>query len=192
MAIANLQVGYSDEDAYQAANGTVTVNGTSIGSISTGNQWAGFIFKSLAALQGAVINSAVFSMYPTSTANDTLVADIYGETLPFTTFFQATTNNISSRPRTTAKASVNAANVGANWYAVDVTNVVQEIVNQPGWVPYGHVVLILDGLAGVSWQVHAYDGSPSLAAKLDIDYTTSASGQPPRTMHQFAQRRVRR
>lgn len=174
MTTANLQVASSTDDAFEDADGTMTRGSGTIGSIVTGNQWGGFRF--IAPVPQATVSNALFWQYVTTTDNDTLLADIYGEAHDNAPTFANTSNNISGRTLTTNKTSVNAVNVGTGWYSIDVTAVVQEILSRPGWVSGNGLAIIIDGLPGSSWRCRAYDGIPSQAAKLDIVYTTGGGG----------------
>lgn len=174
----NTQVAASTDDAFEGSTGTMSLAASTIGAITTGNQWAGFRMQ-LNVPQGKVIDSATFQMYSVGTTNDTLVADLYGQAADDATTFTNSSGNISGRARTTAKTSVNAVDVGVGWYSVDLTSVIQKIVNRPGWVANNYVVIILDGLTGIAWNCRAYDGTPSEAAKLSVTYSDpGGAGQP--------------
>lgn len=172
MTTLNLQVGASTDDAFENAAGTTTTNGAAIGALTTGNMWAGFRFQNVAAPQAASVSVATFSPYVNSTSTDDAVFDVYGEATDNAAAFAASANNVSGRSRGTQKTAVNATAVGVGFYAIDVTAVVQEIFNRPGWASNNALALIIDALAGVNFQCRAYDGNASEAAKLDITYTT--------------------
>lgn len=185
MPTLNLQVGASSDDAFEGATGTMNLVATAVGIISTLNQWAGVRFTGATVPQGATINSATLLVNIVNTTNDTFDADFYGEAADNPGTFTGSSGNISGRTRTTAKKTVVAADVGAGWYSIDVTAVVQEIVNRGGWASGNAIVIILDALSNsIALQFRAYDGGAGDAAKLDIDYTVpSGGGIVPLAMH---------
>jgi len=177
MTTLNLQVAASADDAFENAAGAVTTNGTAIGTLSTGNMWAGFRWA-VAAPQGVTVSSATAQFYVNSTSFDDLVFDLYAQAADTAAAFTTTTNDVSGRARTTAKTGVNAASVGVGWYSVDVKAAAQEVIDRAGWADGNYLALIIDALAGINFQCRAYDGDTSLAAKLDITYVDPSTGQP--------------
>ena len=92
---------------------------------------------------------------------------------------------ISTRPTTSASAAWDLAEQGA-WSAndefasADVTAVMQELVEQPGWTADSPLVFVITHLTGDGYRrAYAYDDDPDLAARLQVTYasadTTSAS-----------------
>ena len=179
MTTLNLQVAASTDDAWQNAAGTVDTTAAIIGTLSTGNMWAGFRFNNVTVPQGATINTATLQLYLNTTANDDLVADFYCEAADDAGTFTTGASNISSRSRTTAKASVSATAIGVGWYSVTgLAAAVEEVTDRAGWASGNDLAIILDALAGISFQCRTWDFDTSLAAKLDIDYTAASAGQP--------------
>lgn len=184
MPTINLQVAAGSDDAFEGATGTMNLAASSVGIISTLNQWAGVRFMGATVPRGATINSAALLVNINSTTNDTFDADFYGEAADNPGTFTSSSGNISGRARTTAKKTVVAADVGAGWYSIDVAAVVQELVNRSGWASGDAIVFILDALSNsIALQFRAYDGGAGDAAKLDIDYTVPSGGIVPLVMH---------
>lgn len=177
MAILTLELSHTDFDAFESAAGAITLNGASI-NLTAGGQWGGLGYPSVdAGIIGATINSATLRLYVYGTTNDSPILDVYLEkdtnSLPYTT----ATSDISARPRTTAKVSVSATNVGVGWYEITgLAAVVQEVIDQPGWSEGADLFPILDPLAGCDFGFRTYDHDPALAAELVIDYTPAAGG----------------
>ena len=70
---------------------------------------------------------------------------------------------------------------GSPTSGADIGAIIQEIVDQGGWIQDNALVLIyeqhtLDGARDLS--IYTYDWSTSLAAKLHIEYTAAAAGNP--------------
>lgn len=85
------------------------------------------------------------------------------------------------RPRTTADATMNVPAVAVDTeYTVDVTAVIQEIVNRAGWASGNAIVIILDTDAATSageWQeFYSYDNDPAKAPQLSITYGSGGGG----------------
>ena len=180
MTTLNLQVSQSSDDAFENAVGTVTINGTSM-VFNNAGYWIGYRFQGVTIPNASTINTATLSYYVTSTTRDDNEQDVYGEDVDDAATFSTAASNISSRTLTTAKTTVSADSVGVGFYAVDVTAVIQEIINRAGWVSGNDLALLMDALTGVNLAPDTYDNSPTNAAKLDIDYTASGGGLTPRT-----------
>jgi hypothetical protein len=88
--------------------------------------------------------------------------------------FKTTANNISSRPRTAAQVVWNPApwtvvnEAGPNQRTPDLSSVLQEIVNRPGWTSGNAMVFVVTGTG--CRTAFAYDQSPTVAARLVVTY----------------------
>ncbi|TMQ61754.1 MAG: PKD domain-containing protein [Candidatus Eisenbacteria bacterium] len=86
---------------------------------------------------------------------------------------------MSTRPRTTASTSWVpvawvAGEAGANQRTPDLAALIQEVVSRPGWASGNALVLIVTGSGHrCAWS---FDGKPSAAPLLHVEYTT---GPPP-------------
>jgi hypothetical protein len=208
MTTLNLQVNTSAGDAHAGSinndSGRNVTTGANISSltdnpISPGSQGgnnehtAAFRFTNVTVPQGSTINSATFKLTAQATYNagastisylvsaeasdnaPAMVATGSGENLRSST-------GTAPRPRTTAvSAAWNQNSVVANTeYSIDITSVIQEIVNRAGWASGNAILVIVDTNTTTTlgeWQdYYSYDGDPAKAAKLDIDY--GSSGQP--------------
>lgn len=198
----NLQVNTSLGDTGMASsNNDVGRNVTVSGIISTGGHFVpgshvsndertyAARFTSVTIPQGATISSATFTLTPFSTYTT-------GGTIKFHVSTQASDNagvltgsngdlNITARPRSTADAgpwTQNSVTVNVE-QSLNVTNIIQEIINRAGWVSGNAIVILVDTHADSSigeWQEYnSYDDSTTKAPKLDITYTT-ASEPPPK------------
>lgn len=177
MTVLNLQVSASSDDAFENNSGTMSLTGSTV-TFNNAGFWIGYRFLNVTIPNAATINTATLSYYVTSTTRDDNEQDVYGNDVDDAATFTTAANNISSRTLTTAKTTVSADSVGVGFYAVDVTAVVQEIINRAGWVSGNDLALIMDALTGVNLGLDMYDGTPANAAKLDIDYTEVSTGQP--------------
>lgn len=173
MPTLNLQVGASSDDARENS-GTMGLVASTINI--GGGQQLGFRFTNVTVPQAATIDSAILSLYLTSTDNDTPNGLTVGmEDVDDAATFASTTNNISDRTRTST-VNWNGTNIGSGWKAIDVTTPVQAVVNRAGWISGNAMAALLHGITGANVTIQTYDGNTSLAAKLDITYTTSSAG----------------
>ena len=205
MAVLNLQVNTSAGDAHAGSinndSGRNVTSGANISSltdnpISPGSHGgnnehtAAFRFTGVTVANAATINSATFKLTAQATYNagantvSYLVSAEASDNAPALTATGAGELLTSTaRPRTTAVSSAwNQTSVTADTeYSIDITSVIQEIVNRVGWVSGNAILILVDTNTTTTlgeWQdYYSYDGSTTKAAKLDIDYG-SAGGQP--------------
>ena len=174
MATVNLQVGASSDDARENS-GAVSLTSGSI-NIGGVNQKLGFRWANVTVPQGATIVSATASFYVTSTTNDTPNGTTVGmEAADNAGTFTTGANNITNRTRTST-VDWNGADIGSGWQTVDVTSLVQAVVNRAGWASGNAMAALLYGVTGANVTITTYDGTPANAAKLDIEYTVGSGG----------------
>jgi len=81
-----------------------------------------------------------------------------------------TTANVAWSPP--SWTSVGAA--GVDQRTPDISSVVQELVNRPGWASNSNLALIITGTG--SRTAESYNGSPSKAPIIYVDYTVTSTG----------------
>lgn len=210
MATLNLAVTASADDAHAGSitndsgrtvtactNASITSTILSPGSHGSNDEYsAGARFLNVTIAQGATINSATFRMTPQATYNagaNTISYLVSAQAADNPGTFTTATNQFTTttRPRTTAvSAAWNQTSVTVDvQQSIDVTSVVQEIVNRAGWASGNAIVIIVDTntttTAGEWQDYHSYDGSTTKAPKLDIDYGTAGLlvlNRPPSTL----------
>ena len=90
--------------------------------------------------------------------------------------FSSASFDLSSRATTTAAAVwappawATVGDAGLDQRSVDLAPVLQEIVDRPGWAAGQALVLLISGSG--ERVADAYDGSPSGAPLLHVEYTT--------------------
>ena len=148
------------------------------------SQTIGLVFRNIDIPQGTHIESAYiqFACDEADKNRDPFSVTIYGEASDNAATFQNTPYNISSRPRT--QAAVEWKDIPA-WILVheagdaektpDISSIIQEIVDRPGWQAGNSLALILEGVG--TRTAESYDGTSSLAPRLVI--TISAEGVRP-------------
>lgn len=159
--MATFKPAASADDANEVVSGGA-MNLTNDGNASAtskidGTNHAGFRFPNVTVAQGATIASAIFKFDQLNNYTGSGNLDhttIYGENVNSSAQFTTTTSNISGRARTTANKASNT--IGADnttWVTgsgVDMTAIVQEIINRAGWTSGSalSILFIGDGTAG--------------------------------------------
>jgi hypothetical protein len=96
--------------------------------------------------------------------------------------FDSTTNNISSRPVTTASASWSPApwntvgEAGAAQKTSDIAAVIQAVVDRPGWASGNSLVLVVTGSG--KRVAESYNGDSAGAPLLELEYAVPNQQRP--------------
>ena len=177
----------SNDDAYEI-NGAVTVASDAL-LLSSGTQAVstGLRFQALNIPQGATIVNAYirFTSEQFNVAPTTLT--FRGELAASSTAFSSSSNNISSRVKTTSQVVWSTDNDFPNSGDVvttpDITPVIQEIVDLSQWCGGNNLNIIIQGISADSAsdrRVSAYDagqgGSPQLVVSYDDSTATGCIG----------------
>jgi uncharacterized repeat protein (TIGR01451 family) len=147
---------------------------------SSGTQKIGLRFNNINIPQGVTITNAALKFKaisadsPMKNSGATSLT-IKGQAADDAATFANATNNISDRPLTTASVAWNlsAWSTGTVYSSPNLSAIVQEIVNRPGWAMGNNMAFVITGTG--SRSTNSYDGSPSDAPVLEITYTTGSS-----------------
>ena len=147
----------------------------------TGKQIIGLRFQDVRVPQRQGIKSAVLEFIPVEDASGAVDLEIHGQASDDSAPFTAAANDISSRPGTLNKVPWNAP--AADWKtgvaqtSPDITAIVQEIVDRPGWCGGNAMTFGIDDLGASGPRIAAsFDGDPGSAPLLRIDFDTT---KPP-------------
>jgi hypothetical protein len=199
MPTLNLQVSASTDDADTQSNSTgsggtggvasgdITNTLLSPGSHGANNFWyVGCRFLNVTIAQGTTITSATFSLFGVAfSSTGTINLHVVGQLSPNPITFSTSTGNFSTtnRPRTTASVTWNQKVVTAAYQSVDVTTIVQEIVNQATFASGNAIVIIVEvdsSTTAGEWQDYSsWDNADTNNPKLDIVTGGAASTFPP-------------
>ena len=167
-------------------------------TVISDNQIVGLRFQDVGIPQGALITSAVIEFWPSATGSSDADIVIQGHATDDAPAFAAATGNLSAatRPRTTTAITWN--DVPA-WDQVDIvrqtpdlTNLVQEIVNRPGWCGNNAMAFLLElnGIGNPGPRIaETFDHDPSRAPRLRINFDES-SVAPDACINQWVQRQI--
>ncbi len=149
------------------------------------SQTVGMRFNNLNIPMGATITNAYIQFTVdesgSATTNLTIQGEDHDNAPPFST------SNFDVSNRTTTTTSVNWSPVpwtvigeaGTDQQTPDLSAIVQEIVNRPGWTPNNSMVLTVTGTGTGKRTAESYDGVPSSAPVLHISYDLGVGNSPP-------------
>ncbi len=136
------------------------------------DQWVGLRFQGLDIPVGAVVNSAYIELTSDESQSGGANFMIYGEDTDNAFAFNGSDHNLSGRTRTTASVAWSpngwsSEEVGPDTQTDDLSAIVQEILDRPGWGPGNSMVFLFEG-SGVR-SAYSYDESQSKSARLYIN-----------------------
>ncbi|NOG57815.1 MAG: hypothetical protein HND54_08790 [Bacteroidetes bacterium] len=136
-------------------NGSINLSSSDLELVNeSANQTVGVLFGNVDIDQGVTVNSAYIQFETDETSTGAIAIKIEGQLSSNPSLFTSTAYNVSTRPRTTANVTWNPANwntvgeAGAAQLTVDISSIVQEIVNQGAWTSGNNMVFIFTGPSG--------------------------------------------
>ncbi|HTH07689.1 MAG TPA: PKD domain-containing protein, partial [Ilumatobacteraceae bacterium] len=169
------RVSASSDDAEQALTGSMSLTSSDLELIKdSADQIVGMRWTGLAIPTGATIRAAWIQFM--SKASQSVVTNLVlrAQAADNAATFTSTSNNISSRPLTTASAAWapvawTSGLAGADQRTPDLSAVVQEVVNRGGWAFGNALAIVVSGTGQrTAW---AWNGSATSAALLHIEYS---------------------
>lgn len=174
----NLAVNAANDDVNEDG-ATFDAGSTSLwigNASSTGASYTGLRFNTVAIPRGARITAAQLQFYSTTGQWLTINVQIAGENVDSSAAF-STTSRPSARALTVARIahSSNVQWLTNTWYSFnDMSAVVQEIVNRPGWQSGNSMGVILRGTSTSPWGrkfAASFERGAATAVRLVITYT---------------------
>ncbi|MBT8249915.1 MAG: metallophosphoesterase, partial [Acidimicrobiia bacterium] len=170
------RVSASAGDAEEASNGAISLTGSTLELVDAGptSQHVGLRFGDVSVPQGAIITSATVQFQSADPALGAASLVIEAQAADDASVFAGTSFDISTRPRTVAAVSWNPPDwvddrlAGLGQRTPDLTSIIQEVVDRPGWNSGNGLSLIVSG-SGTRPAV-AFDGDPTAAPELRIEY----------------------
>ena len=166
----------SADDAEESTlDGGVDINSSDLELCTDGiSQWVGLRFNNLNIPQGANIVSAhIQFMVDESNNDDPCILTIYGQAADNANTFTTGDFDISSRPRTLNSVSWSPAqwltvgDAGPAQQTVDLSAILQEVVNRNGYTSASSVAFIIQGSGR---RVAESFDSPSMAPQLCVEF----------------------
>jgi len=141
-----VSVAASAQDAFiDTSAGTISLAGTSLFFGGTGfRYWGGMYFPAVNIPNNGKVLRAYLQFISSASASSKIEAYIYGESSATPSVF-STYTDFRSRPRTFNKVIWNPVPwyLGTTYTTVDITDVVQEIVDLPGWALGNNMVIFV-------------------------------------------------
>ncbi len=170
----------SDDAEESIATGDMNLTSSDLELISDGTteQLVGIRFSNIDVPQGSTIVSAYLQFEVDEADSQSTTLAIQAEASDNAPTFNDNAHNISSRARTSGQTgwTPGAWNTGDNAHTTpDLSPVIQEVVDRSGWTSGNSIAIIISG-SGKRTAV-SYNGIPSQAALLHIEYDSSG-GEP--------------
>jgi peptidoglycan/xylan/chitin deacetylase (PgdA/CDA1 family) len=174
-----VSVAASQDDAEEGINQQVYLDSSDLELVydsynNAGNQTVGLRFAGVSIPAGATIINAWVQFKVDEAGTAGCVLAVHGHDTDNAASFDASNGNISARPLTAASTvwapdgwpAVGAAAVSQR--TTDISDVVQEIVDRPGWSSGNAMALVLTGSG--KRVAESFDGEPNGAPLLHIEF----------------------
>ena len=172
------QINTSSDDVNEV-NGSLNATSSSLwigNADSPTTSFAGLRFNNLAIPRGASITAARLEFYSVQSQWLTINFQLAAEAADSSATFSAASRP-SQRPLTTARVN-HASNLlwaATTWYpSEDVSALITEVINRPGWQSGNSLAFILRGTGG-AWGrkfLSSLEANPALAVRLVVTFTT--------------------
>ncbi len=187
-----VRVAASSDDAEERVSGSVSLGSSDLELVfdSGGDQTVGMRFQGVLVPQGASIINAYVQFQADETHSVATNLAVQGEDADNPVAFSASSGNITSRPRTTAAVNWSppawntVGEQGPAQQTPDLTSVVQEIVNRPGWAAGNAMAIIISGTG--ERTAESFNGVSSAAPLLHIEYAGAGGPFPPNAVNDTA------
>ena len=167
----------SEDDAEEdITNGVMDLFSSDLELVNDGNdQMIGLRFTDIDIPQSTTIVSAYIEFETDEFFTDSTNLTINGEDIDSALSFSFSINDISNRTRTSAAVSwdnVPIWSVDSKQQTPDLSSIVQEIVDRPGWKADNPMSFIIQGTGHRTAE--SYDGEPNEAPLLVINYVRTS------------------
>jgi len=181
-----IPVSASSDDAEQSASGSVSLASTDLELIrESSDQKVGIRFAGVNLPQGAIILNAEIQFTVDEVTSETTTLTIQAQASDNAPTFVSTSNNISSRAKTSASviwtpAAWNTVHEsGPDQRTPELAAVIQEVINRPGWAPGNALAIIITGTG--KRVAKSYEEDIYGAPYLHIEYTLLTPPTPTYT-----------
>jgi len=189
------RVAQGSDDAEEASSGSVSLSSSDLELVTDGStkQTVGMRFANLGIPAGATITSAYVQFTADESQSEATSLDLRANASDNAPTYSTASQNVSSRPRTNASVPWapgpwTAGQAGLDQRTPDLSRVVQEVVDRPGWSSTNALGLTVTG-TGHRTAV-AFEGSASKAPLLHIEYLPPGEANRPPAVSAGADRTV--
>ena len=180
---------FSEDDAEELADNTVNLISPRLQFMEAGSgvqKAIGLRWRNVPIPQGAIIERATITFTAAKVGSNPVDIKFFGQAADNASKFNATESNISSRLKTAALVkwrrvpSWDARNQsGPAQRTPDLSRIIQEVVDRPGWEEGNNMVIIAKPI----WRnsnfgprvAKSFDANPNNAPLLHVEYTTDAN-----------------
>lgn len=183
----DIQISYYKDDAEETVT-SGSVNRTSsdielMHDAGSTEQLVGLRFQNVNIPQGATITSASIEFEVDSRRTGDLALRIYGEDIDSASYYlDSQAHNISSRTRTSAStlwSITQVSSTNSSMTTVDISTVVQEVIDRSGWAANNHMAFVLAHESGSGYrELESFDGESDAAAILHVTYEAADTAGP--------------
>lgn len=188
--VVTVRVSSSSDDAEQStADNAMYLDSSDLELINdpeyNGNQWIGMRFQSITVPVGATINTATIQFHVDEVESNVAVTVTFtGEDSDDAATFTTSNNNLGGRPETSASVDWSiphwdtVSEEGSDQETPDLSSIIQEIVDRPGWASGNDIVILMKSYSGSGYRTaESYDGESGSAPEISISYTLDTT--PP-------------
>jgi type IV pilus assembly protein PilY1 len=158
------------DDAEEATTGAMSLSSSDLELVNDGvDQKVGVRFQNVQVVQGSTIVDAYIEFAVDETTSQFTSVTFKGHDVDDSSTFTTANNDISNRSTTTTGITWNVSSwdlLQAKEQTPDLSSIVQEIVNRPGWATGNSLSFIMSGTG--KRVAEAYDGSAGEAPRLVI------------------------
>ena len=180
-----IRSGYDDAEENQSGSLSMSSSDLEM-TFDTVDQIVGMRFTGLELSRGMTITKAYIQFQTDEGQSIDTNLVIHGEASDDASTFHNTILNISSRPLTTSAVDwtpppwtiVGAA--GLEQRTSDISQIIQEIIDRPGWASRNSMVLIISGSG--ERVAESYDGQPDSAPLLHVEFAGTPQPSPTPTI----------
>jgi hypothetical protein len=171
------------DDAEEDVAGTVSLYSLDLQLVyDTSNQTVGMRFKGINIPTYAHIDAAYVQFHVDAPTSYATSLTIWGEAQDNPGTFLATSQNISTRLKTSASVGwippswTGSGQAGLDQRTSNIASIIQELVNRPDWSAGNSMVITIQGTG--RRDAVSFDGVPAWAPKLHIEFTPPTNHPP--------------
>ena len=174
-----VRVAANSDDAEETGSGSMQLNSV---DLDLGERPVGMRFVSLGIPRQATIVNAYIQFQADGTSSSTTAFTILGEANDDAPTFASNNGNMTSRAMTAASmpwappAWTTIGEVAAAQRTPDLSAIVQEIVNRPGWTSTSSLVMIVNDGTGARDAESLNGNQPGGAPLLHVEYVVGSGG----------------
>jgi uncharacterized protein YjiK len=179
-----VRVAAGSDDAEEKPSGSISLTSSDLELVYDGAiQTVGMRFTGIDVPQGAAIGAAWIQFETDEAQSEATSLTLQGHDADNAATFTTTAFNVSSRPRTSAAVGwspapwTTAGDAGANQRTPDLSPIIQEIVDRPGWSAGNALAIVVTGTGRRT--ARAYDGKPAGAPLLHIELSSGPVNRAP-------------